>query len=60
MHYNAGHSSTFGLSFDGDGADRLTVDPAPDRSLRTEVHNVCGDVEVAGDDGYYTKTIKRK
>lgn len=33
LHYNAGHSAIFGLQFDGDGRDRLTVDPPPDPAL---------------------------
>jgi hypothetical protein len=29
LHYNGGHSGIFGMEFDGDGADRLKVEPEP-------------------------------
>ncbi len=50
MHYNGGHSGLFAMPFDGDGHERLTVNPAPDESLRDVVHKVSGvgaGVEIA-------------
>lgn len=34
LHYNGGHSGIFGMEFDGDGPDRLKVDPAPPKDPR--------------------------
>jgi len=50
MHYNGGHTGLFAMPFDGDGHEMLTIDPAPDESLRTVVHGVSGigaGVEIA-------------
>lgn len=57
MHYNGGHSATFGMSFDGDGADLLRVKPAPPEKYRKAVSgigNAGGGLERANSDGSYT------
>ncbi len=55
MHYNAGHTGTFAMSFDGDGSDVLKVDPAPPKELVRKMHLIgVGDyVECANQDGNY-------
>jgi hypothetical protein len=55
MHFNAGHSGMFAMRFDGDGHERLKVEPPPDDSFRLLVHAIGGvgrGPEIAGD-GYY-------
>lgn len=42
LHYNAGHSGTFGMQFDGDGSDRLRVEPAPDPGLALPAQRIGG------------------
>ena len=62
FHYNGGHSGLFAMPFDGDGADCLKVSPAPPKENGKEMHEVSGsgaDVEVAYDDSYDTKKLKR-
>ena len=59
MHYNQGHSGTFGIDFDGDGHERLTVDPAPHESLRPLVSAIGGTgigPEIAGEGSYSSST----
>jgi hypothetical protein len=34
LHYNAGHTAIFGLTFDGDDADDFKIDPRPSEALR--------------------------
>lgn len=63
MHYNGGHSGTFGMDFDGDGHERLKVEPAPDESFRRLVHLIGGSgaaVEVAGEHSYRGIHLDRK
>jgi hypothetical protein len=59
MHFNQGHSGTFGIHFDGDGHERLTVDPAPHDSLKPLV-DVMGGIgigpEIAGEGSYSCET----
>jgi len=53
LHYNGGHSSTFGLNFDGDGSDIFRVSPKPPReSYLGEVSGIGGDFEIAREKGY--------
>lgn len=62
MHYNAGHSAIFGMAFDGDGADTLKVDPAPDEALRKPAQRI-GDagpeLEIAGVNSYTARKLDR-
>jgi len=56
MHFNGGHTGLFAMPFDGDGHEWLTVDPAPDESLRDVVHKVSGvgagvEIAYAGETG---------
>ncbi len=56
LHFNGrfGHSGTFGMGLDGDGADHVTVNPM-DKKLSPEVNLLGGvgyDVEIARDDSY--------
>lgn len=56
LHYNAGHSAVFGMSFDGDGRDRLEVAPAPDAALAVPAQRIGGaldGLEYVGSDGDY-------
>ena len=56
LHYNAGHSATFGLQFDGDGQDRVVVEPPPDPALALPAQRIGGaldGLEYVGDDGNY-------
>lgn len=55
MHYNSawGHTATFAMPLDGDGADRMIVSPTPEH--RTEVGligGVGGSIEVAYDGSF--------
>lgn len=61
FHYNCGHSGLFAMSFDGDGPERLVVDPAPPEELRVDVDRIggCGDVEIAGETAYYARSLDR-
>lgn len=55
FHYNAGHSGTFAMEFDGDGSDTLKVDPAPNKDYGKEVSLIGGvgfEVELARPDAY--------
>lgn len=51
LHYNGGHSGIFGMSFDGDGHERLRVEPAPDKGSRdwSRISSAGPEVEVALD-----------
>jgi len=42
MHYNGGHSGCFAMPFDGDGHERLKVEPAPNESLRGPAGKIGG------------------
>ena len=49
LHFNSahGHSGIFGMSFDGDGPDSITIDPKPNN--RKQVQKLAGvgyDVEI--------------
>jgi len=60
LHYNGGHSGLFAMSFDGDGADFMKVDPPPPRELKEGMRDVSGaDVEIARDDSFGKKWCKR-
>lgn len=55
LHYNGGHSGHFGISFDGDGHDRVTVKPPPPEKYRKGVGAISGsgaDLEIAYEEGY--------
>lgn len=76
LHHNGGHSGVFGLAFDGDGNDRLTIDPEPAMALRNEFNSttttddlrhmvgLSGDVghelEYASESGYTIAAINRE
>ena len=56
LHYNAGHSAIFGLQFDGDGRDRLAVDPPPDPALALPAQRIgraLDGLEYVGSDDLY-------
>lgn len=60
FHYNGGHSATFGIEFDGDGADSLKVEPPPPDFLRTEVNLIADagpNLEIATENTYKAKYI---
>jgi len=60
FHYNGGHSATFGMDFDGDGADSLKVEPPPPDFLRTEVNLIADagpSLEIATANTYKAKYI---
>ena len=55
LHFNSnwGHSSFFGLFVDGDGADKITVDPKPTNHEEVDLLGGVGfDVEIAQDNSY--------
>jgi len=50
LHYNGGHTGTFGMSFDGDGHEHFQVSPAPPEEYSHgvgEASQVGGDFETA-------------
>ena len=67
MHFNGGHTGTFAMEFDGDGNERLSVDPPLPREMAAIAQRIGGsgmDVEeahrwgytaysIAADKGYY-------
>jgi hypothetical protein len=70
LHHNGGHSGVFGMSFDGDGHERLAVSPTPhelmgefshspsEEEIRRMVDRAGGaglDVEYAVESGYVVK-----
>ncbi|MEW8048922.1 MAG: hypothetical protein AB2792_19915 [Candidatus Thiodiazotropha sp.] len=60
LHYNSafGHSSTFAMALDGDGADKVVISPRPRFKNEVDVTGgIGGDVEIALDDGYMAKRI---
>lgn len=63
MHYSAlwGHSATFAMAVDGDGADRFSVDPKPEEELRKQIGlitGVGGSLEIAMTEGYTAKNTE--
>lgn len=51
LHYNGGHSGIFAMSFDGDGHEKMKVDPPPDKELAKGKDGVAGaDVELVRED----------
>lgn len=51
LHYNGGHSGVFAMSFDGDGHEKMEVDPPPDKELAKGKDGVAGaDVELVRED----------
>lgn len=55
LHHNSrfGHSATFGMPLDGDGEDKVTVDPTPDYAGEVGmIGSVGGDIEIAYNDSY--------
>jgi hypothetical protein len=60
MHYNAGHSATFGLNFDGDGADAFQIEPAPNPLLRLPAQRIGdggGSLEIANENSYVGRSV---
>lgn len=64
LHYNAGHSAIFGLQFDGDGRDRLTVDPPPDPALALPAQRIgraLDGLEYVGATGeYHARSVSER
>jgi len=67
MHFNGGHSATFGMPFDGDGADILKVNPPPPlvkSEGKESDHNMvagCGPtLEVAYNNSYAAYRINKE
>lgn len=61
LHYNGGHSAVFGMPFDGDGSDRLRVDPAPEK-VNQDHHLIANggpELEIALDDCYKSFSLNR-
>ncbi len=56
LHFSShwGHSATFAMGLDGDGPERLTVSPAPDkfRDQYSLTSGIGGDIEIATAQGY--------
>lgn len=62
LHYNAGHSAIFGMWLDGDGADRVCVEPPPSPAFRQAAQNIGGaldGVEYASGRGYTAAALDR-
>lgn len=66
FHYNGGHSGIFGMPFDGDGSDRMRIEPPPpllvDENNYSEVGKIGGtglELEIANDNGYSALAIDR-
>lgn len=60
MHYNAGHSGCFAMQFDGDGHERLNVNPAPDESFRNSAQKIGttgASIEIALINAYHGRFI---
>lgn len=59
FHYNGGHSGLFGMYFDGDGSDRLKVDPAPDKGTRdyARISYSGQDIEIANENDCTSRPI---
>ncbi len=60
LHWNSrfGHSSIFAMPLDGDGSDKVTVNPEPEHS--TEVDLLAGvglDIEIARENSYSGKFV---
>ncbi len=64
FHFNGGHSGTFGMWFDGDGADTLKVDPPPPKEYAKgsqRIANAGHELEIATNQGtYYSRALDRK
>lgn len=63
MHYSAlwGHSATFAMAIDGDGADNFTIEPKPSEEIRKQVGlttGIGGSLEVAMTHGYTSKNTE--
>ena len=64
LHHNSrvGHSATFGMSMDGDGAGEFTVEPEPAPVVITELRGFkrkgLRSVECAGVAGFYYVPVK--
>lgn len=61
FHYNGGHSGLFGMPFDGDGHERLKVDPPPDKKNSDHwlIANGGPELEIALDDRYQSFHLDR-
>jgi len=63
LHHNSvfGHSGIFGMSLDGDGADKVSVSPKPKHSGAVDaIGNVGYDIELANNRGFHGKKIDKK
>lgn len=63
LHFNSsfGHSAIFGMALDGDGSEKVKVEPI-DRRLASEVDCIGGvgyDIEIARDDSYSGYAVNR-
>lgn len=53
MHYNGGHSATFGMPFDGDGSDVLKTNPPPENNEdRKYIGGFGPELEIAYNNSY--------
>jgi hypothetical protein len=61
LHFNAGHTAIFGMTFDGDGADGFKIDPPPSEALRKPAQRI-GDagptLEMATTNSYVSKHVQ--
>lgn len=61
LHHNSrfGHSATFAMPLDGDGEDKVTVEPEPDFAKEVSlIGGVGGSVEIAYNDAYSCMNLK--
>jgi hypothetical protein len=60
LHFNASHSATCGINFDGDGADCFKIEPAPSPLLRRAAQRIGdggGGLEIANEDSYVGRSV---
>ena len=61
LHHNSnfGHSGTFAMPLDGDGDDKVTIDPAPRFKCDVDLTGgIGGDVEIAYNNCFSVKDFK--
>jgi hypothetical protein len=61
LHWNSrhGHSGLFAMPLDGDGADKVTVEPTPGHAPEVGLcGGIGGGVEIAGNDSYWVMSTK--